>query len=83
MYRGVPVKYPLFLSNCDQTRIFSTEYGKIFEYQPSRKYAKWGLRFPCGQTGMTTPIVAFLSCANASKKCEEMKALRNKIQRTP
>jgi len=25
MYSGLPVKYPLFLSNCNETRIFSID----------------------------------------------------------
>jgi hypothetical protein len=35
------------------------------------------------KTGMAKLIVAFPSCANASKKCKEMKPVRNTIQRTP
>jgi hypothetical protein len=38
---GLNVKYPLFLSNFNETRIFSTVYWKTLKYQISWKSVSW------------------------------------------
>jgi hypothetical protein len=32
MFIGLQVKYPLFSSDFNESRIFSTDFGKIFKY---------------------------------------------------
>ena len=62
MYTGLHVKYPLFLFDFNGTRIFSTDFRKIFKYQISWKSAQWELS--CSMltdkwTDTTKLIVAF------------------------
>jgi len=41
MYIGLHVKYPLFLSDFDENRIFLTDFPKIVKYKISRKFVQW------------------------------------------
>jgi len=53
MYIGLHVKYPLFLTDFDEPRIFSTEFRKKKNYSNVKFYANpsSGSRVvPCGQT---------------------------------
>ena len=42
MYIGLRVKYPLCLSDFNETWIFSAEFLKILKYQISWKSGQWG-----------------------------------------
>ena len=41
MYIGLHVRYPLFLSDFNETRIFSTVIRKILKHKISRKSVHW------------------------------------------
>ena len=64
MYIGLYVQFPLFLSDFNQTRIFSTEScqisWKFIQWQPSHSMQT------DGQTDITKPIVPFHSFLNTS-----------------
>ena len=45
MYIGLHVKYPLFLSEINETLIFLTEFRKMPKYQISRKIHPVGDEF--------------------------------------
>jgi len=68
IYIGLHVKYPLFLSDFNETWIF----GTIFEKSSNNKFHEnpsSGCRVvPCGGADMTKLIVAFRNFANAPRK---------------
>ena len=65
------VKYPLFLSDINETRIYSTDFKKnpqipnFLEILPLREPSSMGTD---GQTEMTKPIVTFRNFAKAPSK---------------
>jgi hypothetical protein len=71
MHTGVHVKYPLFLSDFNETLIFSIDFQKMFKYQISWKSVQWepscSMRRANGQTDMTTLTVDFCNSADESK----------------
>jgi hypothetical protein len=74
MYLGLHVKYQLFLSDFDETWIFSTFFLKIFSYQIYRQPVQWEPSFSMrtdggtdGQRDMTEIIVVFWHFTNAPK----------------
>ena len=70
MYIGLHVKYSLFLSDFNETSIFSKDFRKILEYKISWKFVQWEPSFSVwtdGQTDTTKLIVAFRNFANAPK----------------
>jgi len=68
MHIGLRVKYPLFLSDCNETRQMFEKHSNIKDHE----YHSSGSRvLPCGRTDkqadMTQLIVAFCNFANAPK----------------
>jgi len=72
MYVDVYVKYQLFLSECKETLIFSTDFPKILDIK-FRDNLSTGSRVPCGradrqtQADMRKLIVDFRNFANTPK----------------
>jgi hypothetical protein len=58
MYIGLHVKYPLFLSNFNETWIFLTGFQKILKHQTSWISIQWEMSCSM-QTDMTKLTVAF------------------------
>jgi hypothetical protein len=68
MYIGLHVKYPLFLSDCNETLTFSTDFRKILKCQMSLKSLQWETSCSMrtdGQADVTKLVVAFCDFANA------------------
>jgi len=80
MYIGLRVKYPLFLSECNEAWIRSTEFQKVHKRQISWKSVQWepsrSMRTE-KRTGTTMLILASCNFANAPKNKAETNALRN------
>ena len=70
MYTDHHEKYSIFLSDFNETSIFSTDYRKIIKCQISRKSVQWepscSMRTD-GQTDMTKLTIALRNFANAPK----------------
>ena len=69
---GVHVKYPLFLSGFNETKIFATDFRKMLKYQISRKCVQWEPRC-CMRNDVQTDmklIVTFFNSANAPKNTD-------------
>jgi hypothetical protein len=69
MYVGLRVKYALFLSDFNETRILSIDFQKAHKYPILCKSVHWEpiCSMQTGRrTDMTKPIVAFRNFANAS-----------------
>ena len=68
MSKRLQVKYPLFMSDFNETWTFSTDFRQKAQTQSFIKNPSNGSRVvPCGQTDMTKLIVAFRNFANAPK----------------
>jgi len=50
IYRGLHIKYPLLLSDFNETWIFTTGFRKILKHQISLKSSSGSRVVPCGQT---------------------------------
>jgi hypothetical protein len=48
--RKSALKYPLFMSDCNETRILSTDFRKILKYQISYNSYSGSRVVPCGRT---------------------------------
>ena len=85
MYIGLHIKYPLFLSDFNDTLIFSADFVKTLKYQVSRKSVQretscsmWADGRSGRQTDKTKLIVAFRNTANASKNDDHV---RGRVER--
>ena len=67
MHVSLHVKWPLFLSDFNETCIFSTGFRKILKYQIQWKSVEWELFHGDGRAGMTKLIDTFRNFANAPK----------------
>ena len=75
MLIGFQVKYPLILSDNNETWIFSTDFLKILKYQISRDSVQWEPSCSTrtdGKTDMTKLTVAFRNFANAPNNTDNV-----------
>jgi len=56
MYIGIHLKYPLFLSDFNKSKFFSTDFRKILKYQISWKSLSWEPGVPCKWTDERTDV---------------------------
>jgi hypothetical protein len=68
MYIGLHVKYPLLLSDFNETRIFSTDVENFSHIKFNTNTSGGSRVVSCESTDMTKLIVAFRNFANAPKK---------------
>jgi hypothetical protein len=70
MYIGLHAKYPLFLSDVHETRIFLEEFSKNTQISNFMKIlpVEAELFHADGQTGMARLIVAIRNCVNQPQK---------------
>jgi hypothetical protein len=74
MYIGLHIKYPLFLSDFNETSIFLTNVWKVLKYQISWKSVQWELGCSMQmdrRADMTNLIVTFCNFANMLENCWE------------
>ena len=73
MWKRLLVMYPLFLSHCNETLIFSTDFRKSLHIKFHQNLSSGSRVVSCGrmgrQTDMTKLIVAFGNFVNAPKNC--------------
>jgi hypothetical protein len=82
MYIGLQVKYPLFSTHFNETRIFSTDFRTAnikFRENPTTGERRV---IPCGRTDMTKLTVAFRNIVKAHKNGALKRGLRRKVQAT-
>ena len=78
MYIGLRVKYRLYLSDFNETWIFSTYFRQIFKYQIACKSVQWETSCSMntdGQTDITKVVIAFPNFPNAAPKQEKLKCI--------
>jgi hypothetical protein len=74
MYTGLHVKQPVFLSDFNETCIFSTGFQKMLKNKISWKSVQWEPSCPMqmnGQTDMMKIMVIFHNFANTPKNVTE------------
>ena len=77
-------KVPLFLSDSNETWIFSVDFRKIIKYQLSWKFFQWETNYfmPAGgRTDMTKVIVAFLNFASSPNDNTVPTGMKNALER--
>ena len=75
MYIDLHVKYPLFLSDFNETLIFSTDFQKMLKYEISWKFVQWEpscFTRTRGRVDMTKLIVSFRNFAKSFKKITQL-----------
>ena len=75
--RSCRVNYPLFLSDFNETWIFSIYFRKILKYKSHENPSNGSRVVPCGSTDTTKVIVSFRSFSKAPKT-HQMELKNNK-----